>query len=214
MIRYWPICVIFRAKSTLIRLFLLAAMPRPKGRTLTPQDILDVAIVLLETQGVAEFSINQLARALAIKPPSLYNHFAGDDALRRSIRLEGWKRIAECLPEIQSNDHPVDLMRRTAQSYREFAIENPALYLFTVQHPFPLEDWEFTLVLDRIFELFITMLTPFGLGTEETLHGARMLYATIQGLLLNELLGTFNTEAEVSFERAIDRSIANFVPAH
>jgi AcrR family transcriptional regulator len=62
-------------------------MPRPKGKTLTPEDILDVAIILLETQGVADFSINQLARALAIKPPSLYNHFAGDENLRRSIRL-------------------------------------------------------------------------------------------------------------------------------
>jgi AcrR family transcriptional regulator len=187
-------------------------MPRPKGRTLNPQDILDVAIVLLEAQGVSEFSINQLARALAIKPPSLYNHFAGDDDLRRSIRLEGWKRIAECLPEIQSNDHPVDLIRRTAQKYREFATENPALYLFTVQHPFPVEDWEFSLILDRIFELFITMLTPFGLGTDDTIHAARLLYATIQGLLLNEILGTFNTEAEVSFHKAIERSIVTFLP--
>jgi AcrR family transcriptional regulator len=41
-------------------------MPRPKGKTLTPQDILDVAIILLETQGVEDFSINQLAKALAI----------------------------------------------------------------------------------------------------------------------------------------------------
>jgi AcrR family transcriptional regulator len=191
-----------------------AIMPRPKGKTLTPQDILDVAIILLETQGVSDFSINQLARALAIKPPSLYNHFAGDEDLRRSIRLEGWKRMAECLPDIQSNDHPVELIRRTAICYREFAIENPALYLFTVQHSFPMEDWEFCRIFEQICDLFVTILTPFGLGKEDTLQEARLFYATIQGLLLNEILGTFSlgVTTENSFSWAIERSIDRLFP--
>jgi AcrR family transcriptional regulator len=189
-------------------------MPRPKGKTLSPQDILDVAIILLETQGVSDFSINQLARALAIKPPSLYNHFAGDEDLRRSIRLEGWKRIVECLPEIQSNDHPVELIRRTAGCYREFAIENPALYLFTVQHSFPRSDWEFSRAFEQICDLFVTILTPFGLGKEETLREARLLYATIQGLLMNEILGTFTPglATESGFDWAIERSIDRLFP--
>jgi AcrR family transcriptional regulator len=155
-------------------------MPRPKGKTLTPQDILDVAIILLETQGVEDFSINQLAKALAIKPPSLYNHFAGDENIRRSIRLEGWRRIAEqCLPDIQSNDHPVDLIQRTTTKCREFAIENPALYLFTIQHPFPPSDIEFAPILHHILDVYVTILTPFGLGKEDTLHAARLLHSSV-----------------------------------
>jgi AcrR family transcriptional regulator len=190
-------------------------MPRPKGKTLTPQDILDVAIILLETQGVEDFSINQLAKALAIKPPSLYNHFAGDENIRRSIRLEGWRRIAEqCLPDIQSNDHPVDLIQRTAIKCREFAIENPALYLFTIQHPFPPSDIEFAPILHHILDVYVTILTPFGMGQEDTLHAARLLHSSVHGFLLNEILGFFAaTESTTrSFTWMVDHLVESFLP--
>lgn len=190
-------------------------MPRPKGKTLTPQDILDVAIILLETQGVEDFSINQLAKALAIKPPSLYNHFAGDENIRRSIRLEGWRRIAEqCLPDIQSNDHPVDLIQRTTTKCREFAIENPALYLFTIQHPFPQSDIEFAPILHHILDVYVTILTPFGLGQEDTLHAARLLHSSVHGFLLNEILGFFAaTESTArSFTWMVDHLVESFLP--
>jgi AcrR family transcriptional regulator len=190
-------------------------MPRPKGKTLTPQDILDVAIILLETQGVDDFSINQLAKALAIKPPSLYNHFAGDENIRRSIRLEGWKRIAEqCLPDIQSNDHPVDLIQRITRKCREFAIENPALYLFTIQHPFPHTDTEFAAILDHILDVHITILTPFGLGKEDTVHAARLLHSSVHGFLLNEISGFFSAvdSTTSSFTWMVDHLIESFLP--
>jgi AcrR family transcriptional regulator len=184
-------------------------MARPKGKTLTPQDILDVALVLLEAQGVEDFNINQLAKVLAIKPPSLYNHFAGDEDLRRTIRLEGWKRLAQALPEIHSHDHPLDLIRRTAYRYREFALENPALYLFTTQFPFPSRDEQFVAQFAIIEELLVTMVIPFGLGPMDTRRAARLLYASLQGLLLSELLGPFEAEqtAMQEFNWALDRLI-------
>lgn len=187
-------------------------MSRPKGQTLTPQDILDVAIILLETQGVDEFSINQLARALAIKPPSLYNHFAGDGDLRRSIRLLGWQKMTEfCLPDIQSNDHPIELIKRTARKYREFAIENPALYLFTTQHPFPSGDYEFIILLQKTLELYMTMLLPFGIGKNETIHAVRLLYSATHGFLVNELMGVLSESNDLatadSYEWMIDRLV-------
>jgi AcrR family transcriptional regulator len=192
-------------------------MSRPKGQTLTPQDILDVAIILLETQGVEEFSINQLARALAIKPPSLYNHFAGDGDLRRSIRLVGWQKMtAFCLPDIQSNDHPVELIKRMANKYREFAIENPALYLFTTQHPFPRSDYEFNILLQRTLELYLTMLIPFGIGKDETIHALRLLYSAVHGFLVNELLGVLTSTDDVttadSFEWMVNHLVHSLLP--
>ena len=190
-------------------------MPRPKGQTLTPQDILDVAIILLETQGIESFSINQLAKALAIKPPSLYNHFNGDLDLRRSIRLTGWQKMTEyCLPDIQSNDHPVELIRRTAFKYREFAIENPALYLFTMQYPFPSSDYEFNILIQRTLDIYFTILIPFGIGKEHISHAVRLWHSAIHGFLGNELLGVF-TEREFtadSFEWMVNHLIDSLLP--
>ncbi len=190
-------------------------MPRPKGQTLTPQDILDVAIILLESQGVEKFSINQLAKALAIKPPSLYNHFNGDLDLRRSIRLTGWQKMTEyCLPDIQSNDHPVELIKRTAFRYREFAIENPALYLFTTQHPFPNSDYEFNNLLQKTIDIYLTILIPFGMGKERVSHAIRFLHSAIHGFLSNELQGIFiEPEATaLSFEWMVNHLIDSLLP--
>jgi AcrR family transcriptional regulator len=190
-------------------------MPRPKGQTLTPQDILDVAIILLEAQGVDKFSINQLAKALAIKPPSLYNHFNGDLDLRRSIRLTGWQKMTEhCLPDIQSNDHPVELIKRTAHKYREFAIENPALYLFTMQHPFPSSDYEFNILLQKTLDIYLTILIPFGMGQERISHAIRLWHSAIHGFLNNELQGVFmETEAITdSFEWMVNHLIDSLLP--
>jgi AcrR family transcriptional regulator len=190
-------------------------MPRPKGQTLTPQDILDVAIILLEAQGVEGFSINQLAKALAIKPPSLYNHFDGDLDLRRSIRLTGWQKMTEyCLPDIQSNDHPVELIKRMANRYREFAIENPSLYLFTTQHPFPGSDHEFNILMQKTLDIYLTMLIPFGLGKDKIMHTVRLLHAAIHGFLVNELLGMFTGKEPTSdsFEWMIHHLVGSLLP--
>lgn len=190
-------------------------MPRPKGQTLTPQDILDVAIILLEAQGCENFSINQLAKALAIKPPSLYNHFSGDLDLRRSIRLRGWKEMTEyCLPDIQSNDHPVELIKRTAYKYREFAIENPALYLFTTQYYFPSDDDEFNILMQKTLDIYLTMLIPFGMGKDKIKHAVRLLHATIHGFLSNELLGVFSDSESTtdSFEWIVEHVVGSFLP--
>ncbi len=191
-------------------------MPRPKGQTLTPQDILDVAIILLEAQGVEGFSINQLAKALAIKPPSLYNHFDGDLDLRRSIRLAGWQRMtAYCLPDIQSNDHPVELIKRMANKYREFAIENPSLYLFTTQYPFPINDQEFSILLQQTLDIYLTMLIPFGIGKNRIMHAVRLLHAAIHGFLGNELLGMFIGQESTadSFEWMVHHLVDSLLPA-
>jgi AcrR family transcriptional regulator len=190
-------------------------MPRPKGQTLTPQDILDVAIILLEAQGCERFSINQLAKALAIKTPSLYNHFSGDLDLRRSLRLTGWQKMAEyCLPDIQSNDHPVELIKRTAYKYREFAIENPALYLFTTQHPFPSNDYEFNILIQKTLDIYLTMLIPFGMGQDRIKHAIRLLHSTIHGFLANELLGVFTeTQSNTdSFEWIVEHLVGSLLP--
>jgi AcrR family transcriptional regulator len=191
-------------------------MPRPKGQTLTPQDILDVAIILLEAQGHEKFSINQLAKALAIKPPSLYNHFSGDLDLRRSLRLTGWQKMTEyCLPDIQSNDHPVELIKRTAHKYREFAIENPALYLFTTQHPFPSNDYEFNILIQKTFDIYLTMLIPFGIGKDRIKHAIRLLHSTIHGFLASELLGVFTETQSTtdSFEWIVEHLVGSLLPA-
>jgi Tetracyclin repressor-like, C-terminal domain len=93
-------------------------------------------------------------------------------------------------------------------------VENPALYLFTVQHPFPQSDIEFSPILHRIIDVYVTILTPFGIGKDETLHAARLLHSSIHGFLVNEILGFFpeTVSMETSFEWMVMHLIDSFLP--
>ena len=47
----------------------------------TKQKILDKALELFSTQGYDSVSVGEIAKAVGIKAPSLYNHFPGKQAI-------------------------------------------------------------------------------------------------------------------------------------
>lgn len=54
-------------------------MGRPSTPILSRERIRDAALQLIDEDGLAEFSMRRLARALGVQAPSLYSHFASRD---------------------------------------------------------------------------------------------------------------------------------------
>jgi AcrR family transcriptional regulator len=111
---------------------------RQQNRERTIQDILNTAREIMRENGAASLTMNELARRLAIKPPSLYNYFSGlmdiyDALFRLGFTLWG-KRLTESLGEAQSWQDEVGLLMKT---YMSFALENPALYQLCFERPVP-----------------------------------------------------------------------------
>lgn len=74
-------------------------MSRPKGQGLTLAIVVEAAIACLEAEGESALGVNRVARALGIKPPSIYKHIDGNAALRRCVALELWRRfLVDCRP--------------------------------------------------------------------------------------------------------------------
>ena len=67
----------------------MPAAPLPTEDSSTRQRILDAALELFARQGFAATSVRELARAVGLRESSLYNHFAGKEAIFRAL-VDAW----------------------------------------------------------------------------------------------------------------------------
>lgn len=65
------------------------AMTSPEGETSTRRRLLDVALGLFARHGFAGTSIRMVARGAELRESSIYNHFAGKEALYEAV-IEQW----------------------------------------------------------------------------------------------------------------------------
>lgn len=182
-------------------------MPRPKGHTLTEKDIVDAAIALLEREGETALGVNRVARELGIQPPSLYNHIAGNEALRLAVSIEGYRRAAEFVVQrVAEIEASVLALKTAAYAQRGFAKAHPHLYRVTTTTPFRLDQPEFVQLLNAEMEFYTTLLKPFNLSTDDVVHTIRIFQASIHGFIQAEQVGLFvlSQSVDESFERLIN----------
>ncbi len=111
---------------------------RQRNRELTIQTILDTARAIMREEGVAALSMQELARRMDMRAPSLYNYFSGkmqiyDALFRLGFTLYG-KHINEVLKDAKDLH---DEFRLIMEGYMSFALENPELYQLCFERPVP-----------------------------------------------------------------------------
>ena len=189
-------------------------MPRPKGQTLTEKDIVDAAIGLIEREGESALGVNRVARELGIQPPSLYNHIAGNGALRVAISIEGYRRIAEfVVQQVADVEDPIIALRTSANAQRRFAKRHPRLYAFTTTHPLPMNHPDFAQQLNNELEFYAKLLRPFDLSADDIVHTIRILQASIHGFIRAEQVGLFvlSQPVDESYERMLDTLLSGLL---
>jgi AcrR family transcriptional regulator len=111
---------------------------RQRNRERTIQTILETARTIMREKGAAALTINELARRLEMRPPSLYNYFSGlmdiyDTLFQLGFTLWG-EYVEQYLQEAQTWQ---DEFRLNMEAYMSFAIENPELYQLCFERPIP-----------------------------------------------------------------------------
>ncbi len=117
----------------------VSSSPRvQRNREATIQSILDAARAIMREEGVAALSIQELARRMDMRAPSLYNYFSGKmdiyDALFR-LGFNLWRETVE--KAAQESENFQDEMRNIVEGYMSFALENPELYQLCFERPVP-----------------------------------------------------------------------------
>ena len=125
-------------------------MTTPSGEYLTPQErrqrnrqemmdnILDIARTLMRENGVAALSLNEIARRLGMRTPSLYVYYPNKMALYDALFYRGIQIFARRMAGATAADLPVmEQLRAAMEAYMSFAIENPDLYQLLFERPVP-----------------------------------------------------------------------------
>lgn len=111
---------------------------RQRNRELMIQTILDTARIIMREEGVAALSMQELARRLDIRAPSLYNYFSGKMGIYDALFRLGFTLFGETIAKtVQDGLTWQEELHRIFDAYMIFAMENPELYQLCFERPVP-----------------------------------------------------------------------------
>ncbi|HEX6709237.1 MAG TPA: TetR-like C-terminal domain-containing protein [Rubrobacter sp.] len=179
---------------------------------LSREAVVEAAAELADEEGFEALSLSILASRLGIRTPSLYNHVAGLDGLRRELALLGIRELGRRLGRAAIGKTTDDATFALARAYREFVKERPGLYAATVRSSrlsYP-EDPAFQAVERETLETVLAVIASYGLRGDDALHAARGFRSTVHGFATLEVAGGFGIPLDLdeSFERLLHIFVA------
>src|SRR4051794_21320741 len=100
-------------------------MPSP---TTTRETLLETALRLLEERGPGALRVRDLAEAVGKSTMGVYTHFGSKQGLLEALYLDGFDRLEDRLKSVASAGNGNRELLQFALAYREFALDNEALY--------------------------------------------------------------------------------------
>jgi AcrR family transcriptional regulator len=171
-------------------------MARKPGPGLDTEQVLRAAGALVDEEGWEQLSLTRLAERLNIRTPSLYNHVASLEGLRRDVALLATRDLLAQLAKASQGRARGDALYAIAHAYRKYAHEHPGLYGATLRAP-DQEDAEFQAVARETLDLLLDTLNPYGLSGDAALHVVRAFRSVAHGFVSLELLGGFGLPLEL-----------------
>ena len=102
------------------------------------ETILETARAIMREEGVAALSMQELARRLQMRAPSLYHYFSGKMDLYDALFRLGFMLFAEEMDKaVVGAQTWQEELRRTFEAYMLFAQANPELYQLCFERPVP-----------------------------------------------------------------------------
>jgi len=103
---------------------------RQRRRQETIEEVLDIAVEIMTSHGVAGLSIGEIARRMGIRPPSLYVYFPSKEAIYDAVFLRGARGILEHMQAHTAN------LQLESRSLAEVLLDvGRAMTRWSVEHP-------------------------------------------------------------------------------
>src|SRR3954447_20361711 len=103
----------------------MRSVPSP---TTTRESLLEAALRLLEERGPGALRIRDLSEATGKSTMGVYTHFGSKQGLLEQVYLHGFSRLEDRLKTVPSVENGRRELLAFALAYREFALDNEALY--------------------------------------------------------------------------------------
>ncbi|GIU84295.1 MAG: putative HTH-type transcriptional regulator YobS [Acidimicrobiales bacterium] len=154
--------------------------------SLTREQVLDAAVALANRDGFSALSISGLARALRIRPPSLYNHVSGLRELQFELALRGAVLVRELVESANTYGDPYDKIRRLCHEFRTFATTQRGLYeAYLYGTALAATDAELR-AMRAPLEALQGVFADLGMDFETMVHAVRTFRGLVHGLIALE----------------------------
>ena len=177
-------------------------------KRLTRTDVVDAAVVLLNTEGSKALTLNHLADELGIRTPSLYNHIDGLPGLQKELAVLNAKQLADHMGEAAVGKGGPELFMDVAQAFRSYVKENPGLYMATLRASGAqaTPDPDLMREEERALKVALAVMSSLGLNGEDAIHAVRAYRSMIHGFATLEVAGGFGMpqDCDESFRRMVN----------
>lgn len=187
-------------------------MPRAKQRTPELRDrVLQVAVAMLSSEGVAGFTTRRIAEEAKTSPPAVYELFGDKAGLVREMFFEGFRMLRRSFDRLEDTADPRADLVRVVQALRKFIRENAALSEVMFSRPFAdFDPGPSELKAGSAVRLYIVghvrRCIDAGLLAGDETDVAHVLVALTQGLADTEMAGWLGT-SKSSVNRRWDLAI-------
>lgn len=196
-------------------------MPRSAVATSSPlrERISAAAQELYLREGVEGVSMRKIAREVGVSAPAIYRYFRNKEELLNEIVVEGLKILERYLAPALDSGTPQERLKRLAERYLDFAVEQPRYFDFAFLVPSPLivgvedelnrPDWgTFRLCVDQVG----ACMEQGTFASDDPLETAITIWAEVHGLVTLFRTGRFGPDAD-RFREIYRRSLARLFRA-
>ncbi len=181
----------------------------PSRRGLTREVIVRTAADMQDQHPAQVMTLKDLAAALGVRTPSLYNHIGSLEELRQEIAIYGAHELADRLGSAAIGRAGDDALLAMSWAYRDFVTNRPGLHLATQRAPRPDQE-ELMAGAMRVLNMLHRVLEPYGLSEKEQIHAIRALRAMVHGFVSLEQAGGFGMPVDLdeSFQYLVEMFVA------
>ena len=171
--------------------------------------VVDAAGQIADAEGLEAVTLSRVAAAVGMRPPSLYNHIQGRDALLRALGFDAREEMTAAIRDAAVGRSREDAVRAVAVAYREYAVAHPGRYAATVRAPDP-DETEAIAAAAVAIDLFLAILAGWDIEGDEAVHLVRVLRSALHGFVSLEIGGGFGLPLDLdhSFDLLVDSLVA------
>lgn len=167
--------------------------------------IIEVSAMLSEEVGIENLTLKMIADELQIKSPSLYNHIAGLDDIKRKLMIYGWNQIENMMINATAGVSGYDALRSMSYAFYDYATSNKGIFNAMLWYnKYENEITEQT--TSRLFDLLFKILTSLHISQENVNHIIRTLRSFLEGyaLLVNNNAFGHSLPVKESFNLSVE----------
>lgn len=168
--------------------------PRPG---LDEAAVLRAAAELVDAEGLEALSLARLAEKLGVRTPSLYNHVAGLEGVRRGLAVRGVRELTARIARAAVGKSGEEALFAVADAYRAFAKEHPGLYAAGLLRAAGPDEPELVAASDELLEIVGAVLSPYALQGDSLVHALRGFRSLAHGFVSLELTGGFGIPVDL-----------------